>query len=150
LLKKFYVNNGHPEGAADVFLKESWGYARNSRVAPGTPLPLQRVKLIDQAAELYSQTKEHTFEAKSAEEHIKLLKVQHDLEVDTSLTIFVDSSLSDTITTCIVMGNLRFSKDSHEFQERFARDPGISPCPRQNKADSTFPHILGFPTLKHL
>lgn len=62
------------QGAADVFLKEAWGYAKNSRVGPGTPLPQQRAKLIDQAAELYSQTKEHSFESKSAEEHIKLLK----------------------------------------------------------------------------
>ncbi|CAM6092448.1 unnamed protein product [Calypogeia fissa] len=74
LLKKFYVAIGHPEGAAEVFLKESWGYAQNSRVGAGTPLPTQQAKLIDQAAELYSQTKEHAFEAKSAEEHIKLLK----------------------------------------------------------------------------
>ncbi|CAM6111380.1 unnamed protein product [Calypogeia fissa] len=105
LLKKFYVAIGHPEGAAEVFLKESWGYAQNSSVGAGTPLPTQRAKLIDQAAELYSQTKEHAFEAKSAEEHIKLLKTQHELEAATGQTIFVDSSLSDTITTCITMGN---------------------------------------------
>lgn len=32
-------------------------------------------------------------------------RVQHELEAATGETIFVDSSLSDTITTCITMGN---------------------------------------------
>lgn len=33
--------------------------------------------------------------------------MQHDLEVSTKQAIFVDSSISDTIRTCIVLGNHR-------------------------------------------
>lgn len=33
--------------------------------------------------------------------------MQHDLEVTTKQPIFVDSSISDTIRTCIVLGNHR-------------------------------------------
>ena len=34
-------------------------------------------------------------------------RIQHELEVATKQAIFVDSSISDTIRTCIVLGNHR-------------------------------------------
>lgn len=34
-------------------------------------------------------------------------RIQHDLEVSTKQAIFVDSSINDTIRTCIVLGNHR-------------------------------------------
>ena len=34
-------------------------------------------------------------------------RLQHELEVTTKQAIFVDSSISDTIRTCIVLGNHR-------------------------------------------
>lgn len=34
-------------------------------------------------------------------------RIQHELEVSTKQAIFVDSSISDTIRTCIVLGNHR-------------------------------------------
>jgi hypothetical protein len=34
-------------------------------------------------------------------------RMQHELEVTTKQAIFVDSSISDTIRTCIVLGNYR-------------------------------------------
>lgn len=34
-------------------------------------------------------------------------RMQHELEVSTKQPIFVDSSISDTIRTCIVLGNHR-------------------------------------------
>lgn len=34
-------------------------------------------------------------------------RIQHELEVTTKQAIFVDSSISDTIRTCIVLGNHR-------------------------------------------
>lgn len=34
-------------------------------------------------------------------------RIQHELEVTTKQAIFVDSSVSDTIRTCIVLGNHR-------------------------------------------
>lgn len=34
-------------------------------------------------------------------------RMQHELEVTTKQAIFVDSSISDTIRTCIVLGNHR-------------------------------------------
>lgn len=43
--------------------------------------------------------------------HLHLLylfdRIQHELEVSTKQSIFVDSSISDTIRTCIVLGNHR-------------------------------------------
>lgn len=36
-----------------------------------------------------------------------LNRMQHELEVTTKQAIFVDSSISDTIRTCIVLGNHR-------------------------------------------
>lgn len=36
-----------------------------------------------------------------------LYRIQHELEVSTKQAIFVDSSISDTIRTCIVLGNHR-------------------------------------------
>uniref|UniRef100_A0A2P2L5I3 Vps16 C-terminal domain-containing protein n=1 Tax=Rhizophora mucronata TaxID=61149 RepID=A0A2P2L5I3_RHIMU len=73
----------------------------------GSPLHGPRIKLIEKAQKLFAETKEHTFESKAAEEHAKLLRIQHELEVSTKQAIFVDSSISDTIRTCIVLGNHR-------------------------------------------
>lgn len=45
------------------------------------------------------------------QEEVKILlplcRIQHELEVTTKQAIFVDSSISDTIRTCIVLGNHR-------------------------------------------
>lgn len=73
----------------------------------GSPLHSPRIKLIEKVQSLFAETKEHVFESKAAEEHAKLLKIQHDLEVSTKQAIFVDSSINDTIRTCIVLGNHR-------------------------------------------
>ncbi|KAJ7569267.1 hypothetical protein O6H91_01G069300 [Diphasiastrum complanatum] len=107
LLKSFYLSVGQPQGAAEIFLKESWEQAQNAGARQGSPLQGPRLKLIDQAQELYAQTKDHNFEAKSAEEHAKLLRAQQELEASTGQPIFIDSSVSDTIRTCIVLGNSR-------------------------------------------
>ncbi|THG13023.1 hypothetical protein TEA_005135 [Camellia sinensis var. sinensis] len=87
--------------------KESWELAKNPMASKGSPLHGPRIKLIEKAQSLFVETKEHTFESKAAEEHAKLLRIQHDLEVATKQAIFVDSSISDTIRTCIVLGNHR-------------------------------------------
>lgn len=43
--------------------------------------------------------------------------MQHELEVSTKQAIFVDSSISDTIRTCIVLGNHRAAmKVKNEFK----------------------------------
>ncbi|KAL2623066.1 hypothetical protein R1flu_003271 [Riccia fluitans] len=107
LLKTFYVSGGQPQCCAELFLRESWNSGQSITVRQGSALQGPRVKLIEQAAELYSQTKDNSFEAKAAEEHAKLLKVQQDLEAATGQPIFVDSSISDTIRTCITLGNNR-------------------------------------------
>ncbi|XP_039146384.1 protein VACUOLELESS1-like [Dioscorea cayenensis subsp. rotundata] len=73
----------------------------------GTPLHGPRIKLIEKAQNLFAETKEHIFESKAAEEHAKLLRIQHELEVSTKQAIFIDSSISDTIRTCISTGNHR-------------------------------------------
>lgn len=51
-------------------------------------------------------------------------RVQHELEVSTKQAIFVDSSISDTIRTCIVMGNHRAAlKVKNEFKVSIWRIP---------------------------
>jgi len=83
----------------------------------GTSLHGPQVRLIEQAHRLFAETKEHVFESKASEEHAKLLRSQHELEVSTKQAIFVGSSVSDTIKTCIAMGNERAAlKVKSEFK----------------------------------
>lgn len=118
VLRLFYISTGQPQGAAEAFIRESWEQVRKKKnqsrevvVSPssrqGPPFQSSRVKLLEQAELHYSQTKEHNVEAKCVEEHIKLLRIQHELEAATGQAIFVDSSVSDTICTCLVLGNNR-------------------------------------------
>ncbi len=136
----------YSQGAAEVLLRESWGYSQNLEQRSGSALQGPRLKLIEQASELYAHTKEHVFESKATEEQAKLLKyslffsslhfavflplvtlmlrgiyskefeelkcmgfgrLQQELEIATGQPIFVDSSVSDTIRTCISLGNHR-------------------------------------------
>ncbi|XP_031389616.1 protein VACUOLELESS1-like [Punica granatum] len=92
---------------AFLLWKESWELSKNPMASKGSPLHGPRIKLIEKSQGLFSESKEHNFESKAAEEHAKLLRIQHELEVSTKQAIFVDSSISDTIRTCIVLGNHR-------------------------------------------
>ncbi|XP_051136624.1 protein VACUOLELESS1 [Andrographis paniculata] len=106
-LKDFYLSTGQLQDVAFLLWKESWELAKNPMASRGSPLHGPRIKLIEKAHNLFMETKEHVFESKAAEEHAKLLRIQHELEVSTKQAIFVDSSISDTIRTCIVLGNHR-------------------------------------------
>ncbi|KAK9286019.1 hypothetical protein L1049_025222 [Liquidambar formosana] len=106
-LKDFFLSTGQLQDVAFLLWKESWELGKNPMASKGSPLHGPRIKLIEKAHSLFSETKEHTFESKAAEEHAKLLRMQHELEVTTKQAIFVDSSISDTIRTCIVLGNHR-------------------------------------------
>ncbi|KAA8526197.1 hypothetical protein F0562_008064 [Nyssa sinensis] len=106
-LKDFFLSTGQLQDVAFLLWKESWQLAKNPMASKGSPLHSPRIKLTEKAQGLFSETKEHTFESKAAEEHAKLLRIQHELEVSTKQAIFVDSSISDTIRTCIVLGNHR-------------------------------------------
>eukprot|EP00268_Persea_americana_P035161 TRINITY_DN3472_c0_g1_i2.p1 TRINITY_DN3472_c0_g1~~TRINITY_DN3472_c0_g1_i2.p1 ORF type:complete len:842 (+),score=156.20 TRINITY_DN3472_c0_g1_i2:162-2687(+) len=106
-LKDFFLSTGQLQDVAFLLWKESWELGKNPMASKGSPLHGPRIKLIEKAQNLFAETKEHTFESKAAEEHAKLLRCQHDLEVSTKQAIFVDSSISDTIRTCIVLGNHR-------------------------------------------
>ncbi|XP_075635085.1 protein VACUOLELESS1 [Castanea sativa] len=106
-LKDFFLSNGQLQEVAFLLWKESWAIGKNPMAIRGSPLHGPRIKLIEKAHSLFSETKEHTFESKAAEEHAKLIRMQHELEVTTKQAIFVDSSISDTIRTCIVLGNHR-------------------------------------------
>ncbi|CAL9166156.1 unnamed protein product [Musa hybrid cultivar] len=106
-LKDFFLSTGRLQDVAFLLLKESWKLEKNPMASKGSPLHGPRIRLIEQTQKLFSETKEHNFESKAAEEHAKLLRLQHDLEVSTKQAIFVDSSISDTIRTCIVLGNHR-------------------------------------------
>ncbi|KAK4278482.1 hypothetical protein QN277_016322 [Acacia crassicarpa] len=106
-LKDFYLSTGQLQDVAFLLWKESWELEKNPTASKGSPLHGPRIKLIEKAKNLFAETKEHAFESKAAEEHAKLLRIQHELEVTTKQAIFVDSSISDTIRTCIVLGNHR-------------------------------------------
>ncbi|KAG6682635.1 hypothetical protein I3842_13G153200 [Carya illinoinensis] len=106
-LKDFFLSTGQLQEVAFLLWKESWELGKNPMASKGSPLHGPRIKLTEKAQSLFAETKEHTFESKAAEEHAKLLRIQHELEVTTKQAIFVDSSISDTIRTCIVLGNHR-------------------------------------------
>ncbi|CAN4104407.1 unnamed protein product [Withania somnifera] len=106
-LKDFFLSTGQLQEVAFLLWKESWELSKNPMASKGSPLHGPRIKLIEKAQHLFAETKEHVFESKAAEEHAKLLRIQHELEVTTKQAIFVDSSISDTIRTCIVLGNHR-------------------------------------------
>lgn len=106
-LKDFFLSTGQLQDVAFLLLKESWQLEKNPMASKGSPLHLPRMRLLEQAQKLFADTKEHLFESKAVEEHSKLLRLQHELEVSTKQAIFVDSSISDTIRTCIVLGNHR-------------------------------------------
>ncbi|CAL1353294.1 unnamed protein product [Linum trigynum] len=116
-LKDFFLSTGQLQEVAFLLWKESWERGRNPMASKGSPLHGPRIKLIEKSHNLFAETKENTFESKAAEEHAKLLRIQHELEVATKQAIFVDSSISDTIRTCIVLGNDKFaSKVKTEFK----------------------------------
>lgn len=106
-LKDFYLSAGQLQELAALLWRESWEHTKSPLAQKGSPFQGPRLKLIDQAHRLFAETKEHAFESKAAEEHAKLLRLQHELEATTKQAIFVDSSVSDTIRTCIVLGNHR-------------------------------------------
>jgi hypothetical protein len=107
-LKDFFLSTGQLQDVAYLLWKESWEIGKNPAVSKGSAAHHgPRIKLVEKAHSLFQETKEHIFESKAAEEHAKLLRLQHELEVSTKQAIFVDSSISDTIRTCIVLGNHR-------------------------------------------
>ncbi|KAG0454964.1 hypothetical protein HPP92_024256 [Vanilla planifolia] len=107
VLKDYFLSTGQLQEVAFLLLKESWEFEKNPMASKGSPLQGARIRLIEQAQKLFAETREHNFESKAAEEHAKLLRLQHELEVSTKQAIFVGSSISDTIRTCIVLGNHR-------------------------------------------
>ncbi|XP_078167947.1 vacuoleless1 (VCL1) [Carex rostrata] len=116
-LKDFFLSTGQLQDVAFLLLKESRLMEKNPMASKGSPLQGPRIRLIEQAHKLFVETKENMFESKASEEYSKLLRVQHELEVSTKQPIFVDSSISDTIRTCIVMGNHRAAlKVKNEFK----------------------------------
>ncbi|CAN0909928.1 Protein VACUOLELESS1 [Linum grandiflorum] len=116
-LKDFFLSTGQLQEVAYLLWKESWEIVKNPMASRGSALHGPRIKMIEKSQNLFAETKEHTFESKAAEEHAKLIRIQHELEVATKQAIFVDSSISDTIRTCIVLGNDKFaSKVKTEFK----------------------------------
>lgn len=108
LLKQFFLITGQIQEVGFLLWKESWELAKNPMTTPkGAPVHTPRVKLIEKARDLLLETKEHVFESKAADEHAKLLRMQQEFEASTKQPIFVDSSVNDTIRTCIVLGNHR-------------------------------------------
>ncbi|KAL0353951.1 UNVERIFIED_CONTAM: protein VACUOLELESS1 [Sesamum angustifolium] len=73
-LKDFFLSTGQLQDVAFLLWKESWELARNPMASKGSPLHGPRIKLIEKAHNLFTETKEHMFESKAAEEHAKLLR----------------------------------------------------------------------------
>eukprot|EP00898_Chlorokybus_atmophyticus_P007460 jgi/Chlat1/7715/Chrsp66S07190 len=120
LLKKFYLATGQTENVAALTLAASFalgpslraGSASNRQVRGLAAIAkdlgredVARIKLMEKSIELYAQSKEHAFQARSIDDAIRLLRVQKELETSTGQRVFMDSSVSDTIRTCLVMGN---------------------------------------------
>ena len=98
--------------------RESWECTKSRLAQRGSPFLGPRIKLIEQVHNLFSETKEHAIESKVAEEHAKLLRQQHELGATTKQSIFVDSRISNTIRTFIVLGNHRAAeKINSEFKD---------------------------------
>ncbi|KAI3908198.1 hypothetical protein MKW98_029499 [Papaver atlanticum] len=119
-LKNFFLSTGRLQDAALLLWKESWELGKNPIAIRRSALHGPHIKLIEKTHSLFAGTKEHTFESKAAEEHARLLRIQHELEVSTKQTIYVDSSVSDTIRTCIALGNHQVSKKRWYWLEAFA------------------------------
>lgn len=62
------------QDVAFLLLKESLEFEKNPMASKGSPLQGPRIRLIEQAQKLFSETKEHNFESKASEEHAKLLR----------------------------------------------------------------------------
>lgn len=59
---------------AYLLWKESWDLGKSPMASKGSHIHIPRIKLIEKAANLFAETKEHMFESKAAEEHAKLLR----------------------------------------------------------------------------
>eukprot|EP00897_Mesotaenium_endlicherianum_P008023 jgi/Mesen1/7249/ME000373S06324 len=107
LLKRYYAASAQPQGVAELVVREAWEAARSSHTPGGRHPTVSgvRLKLLEQAGDLYGQTKNHVFHSKACEEHVRLLKVQQDLETKTGQRVYVDTSVSDTLRTCIALGH---------------------------------------------
>ncbi|KAJ9553947.1 hypothetical protein OSB04_017992 [Centaurea solstitialis] len=73
-LKDFFLSTGQLHDVAYLLWKESWEMAKNPMATRGSPLHGPRIKLMEKAQSLFSETKEHVFESKAAEEHARLLR----------------------------------------------------------------------------
>ncbi|CAA2967691.1 Protein VACUOLELESS1 [Olea europaea subsp. europaea] len=75
-LKDFFLSTGQLQDVAFLLWKQSWELAKNPMASKGSPLHGPRIKLIEKAQHLFSETKEHIFESKASEEYAKLLSNQ--------------------------------------------------------------------------
>lgn len=62
------------QDVAFLLWRESWDLAKNPMAGKGSSLHGPRVKLTEKARDCFTETKEHIFESKAAEEHAKLLR----------------------------------------------------------------------------
>lgn len=102
LLEQLYTTTGRLSRVADMRLAEAVeAGASHSMTAP----VMSAVKLLEKAAELYSQTKEHPFQAKATGEFAKLRRLQAEIEVETGQMTFVGLSVVATIRQALKLGN---------------------------------------------
>mmetsp|Transcript_15272 Transcript_15272/g.46155 ORF Transcript_15272/g.46155 Transcript_15272/m.46155 type:complete len:862 (+) Transcript_15272:225-2810(+) len=104
LLEQLYTTTGRLSKIADMRLSEAvQAGASQSLTSPVTV----SVKLLERAAELYTQSKDHPFQAKATAEFAKLRRLQAELENETGQLAFVGLSVVGTIRQALKLGNER-------------------------------------------
>ncbi|OZJ06505.1 hypothetical protein BZG36_00636 [Bifiguratus adelaidae] len=93
LLKDFYYQDDRRVESANVTLADAYE----------TPDFNDKVGKMKAAMKIYQDDKQHAFETKAIEEHIRLLQIQIQLEREQS-TSFLGLSVSETLKKCIVLG----------------------------------------------
>ncbi|KAK9815234.1 hypothetical protein WJX72_000416 [[Myrmecia] bisecta] len=115
LLEQIYMAMGVPEGVAQMRMRQaivrstSASHSRSGgRAEQVTAVGLaEMTKPLEQAADLYGQTKDHTFQSKAAAEFARLRRCQGELEAETGHACFVGLSLAATLRQCLRLGNQR-------------------------------------------
>ncbi|KAK9823042.1 hypothetical protein WJX81_002597 [Elliptochloris bilobata] len=114
LLEQVHMATGMYEGVAELRLAEA--LAAQTRLADARAGGAQSapeaavaalVRLLDRAADMFAQTREHNFQARSAGEWAQLRRLQADLEAETAHACFLGLSLAATLRQCIRLGNAR-------------------------------------------
>ncbi|GBG34095.1 Vacuolar protein sorting-associated protein 16-like [Hondaea fermentalgiana] len=109
MLKDFHRHTEHHSRMARVSVKEAFA-------CPGLDARLEKLGV---AAELYQQDRAERsadFLARATRDHMRLLRIQRELEANTGQSFFVDNSLADTVFNCFA---LQLDEKAREIKDEF-------------------------------